>query len=180
MLFLTIETDNIKYIDLLQELFNDNASKMYNIALSILKNSANAEDAVQDAFCSLCHNIERYEKLTTPELAALCVIITKNKCLDQIKKMKWNSPIDIEEIRFPLQQTAPPPDEYVVKKENIDNIHRIISLLPEIYREIIVLRFYYEFGIKEISNLLNVPVKTIDTRLYRAKKLVERLLNDEE
>lgn len=153
---------------------------MYNIAYSILKNPTNAEDAVQDAFCSLCNNIERYEKLTTQELAALCVVITKNKCLDQIRKLKWQSSVDIEELRFPLQQTAPSPDEFIVKKEETNNFCRIISLLPEIYREIIVLRFYYEFGVKEISLLLNIPVKTIDTRLYRAKKLVERLINNED
>lgn len=93
---------------------------MYNIAFSILKNPTNAEDAVQDAFLSLCNNIKRYKKLSTSELNALCVIITKNKCLDQIKKMKRDSYTNIEEIRFPQQQTEPSPDEYVVKNECTD------------------------------------------------------------
>lgn len=171
---------NNKRNNLLQELFNNNASKMYNIAFSILKNPANAEDAVQDAFLSLCDNADRYKKLTASELDGLCVIITKNKCLDQIKKMKWNSPVDIEEIRFPPQETSQAPDEYIIKKEGSDNIRRIINQLPEIYREIIVLKFYYEFRTKEIAHLLGLPVKTVDTRLYRAKKLVERLVNDDE
>lgn len=178
LLFLVMEFED--NINLLHEIYKKNASKMYNIAFSILNNPNDAEDAVHDAFMSIVKNIGRYDKLTTVEMEALCVVITKNKCLDQIRKTSKLSSIDIDEIRLPLQKMEPTTEDVVMQKEHKRDIQKMISFLPEIYKEIIVLRYYYGFGIKKIAKLLNIPIKTVDSRLYRAKSMIRRLIEDEE
>lgn len=179
MLFLLMEFDGNKNMNLLQEIYSNNASKMYSIAISILHNPNDAEDAVHDAIVSIVKNISRYDKLTPAELQALCVVITRNKCLDYMRKMNRFSTVDIDEIRLPLDKTESSPETLLVQKEDRYEVQKIISLLPEIYREIIVLRYYYGWGIKKIAKLLNIPVKTVDSRLYRAKKMVGRFWEDE-
>lgn len=175
-----MEFEDKKVMNKIQELYKQSASKMYHIAMAILNNSDNAEDAVHDAFVSIVKNVRHYDKLTMAEMEALCVVITKNKCLDQIRKERRLSPIDVEELRLPAHKLDATPEKIMIKKEHEDELQRIIDDLPEIYKEIIVLRYYYGFGVKKIAKLLDMSVKTVDSRLYRAKSIMRRVIEDEQ
>lgn len=180
LFFLLMEFENEKGMNKIKELYKQNASKMYHIAMAILNNSNNAEDAVHDAFVSIVKNVRRYDKLTMEEMEALCVVITKNKCLDQIRRTRRLSPIDVEELRLPVHKMEATPEEIMIRAEHEYEFQRMIDDLPEIYKEIIILRYYYAFGVKKIAKLLDVPVKTVDSRLYRAKSMMRRVIEDEE
>ncbi|MEE0884883.1 MAG: RNA polymerase sigma factor [Faecalimonas sp.] len=180
MFFLIMEFDDKNRMNMIQELYKKSASKMYHIAMSILNNPSNAEDAVHDAFVSLVKNLGRYDKLTVSEMEALCVVITKNKCLDRIRRERRLSWDEIDDVSLSMNHKVSTMEEMAVRKEQEHMIQRIVNDLPEIYKEIIVLRYFYEFGTGKIAKLLDIPIKTIDSRLIRAKVMMRRLIEDEE
>ena len=153
---------------------------MYYIALRILRNVDNAEDAVAEAFFSIAKNIDRYDNLSEKEIDALCSIIVKNKCIDQIRANSHFVEIELEELVFSPQIQEISTETKFLEQQMESEIKKIVQELPEIYREVITLRYYFGFGVKKIANLLGVPVKTVDNRLYRAKKIMREVLENEE
>ncbi|HCJ57040.1 MAG TPA: RNA polymerase sigma factor SigW, partial [Clostridiaceae bacterium] len=65
------------------------------------------------------------------------------------------------------------PEEILLRQENMDFIRREVSNLPEIYSTVMIMYYFQEFSPQEISDILGVPRKTIDTRLFRARNLIK-------
>lgn len=169
-----------KQNNFIEQIYNRNASKMYHIALRILKNVDNAEDAVAEAFFSIAKNIDRYDNLSEKEIDSLCSIIVKNKCIDQIRVNSHFAELEIEELVFSPQIQEISTETKFLEQQMESEIRKTVQELPEIYREVIALRYYFGFGVKKIANLLGVPVKTVDNRLYRAKKIMREVLENED
>lgn len=179
MIFCTIEFEK-KQNNFIEQIYNRNASKMYYIALKILKNVDNAEDAVAEAFLSITKNISRYDRLSEKEIDALCSIIIKNKCIDQIRLNSHYVELEFEELTLSPHIQEISAETKFIEQQTESKIKKTVQKLPEIYREVIALRYYYGFGVKKIAKLLNVPVKTVDNRLYRAKKIMREAIENEE
>ena len=73
------------------QIYEKNYRTMYYVALKILKNKEEAEDAVHGAFVKLAEKYDTYRHLTSQEMTSLCVIIVKNKCLDRSEEHSLNS-----------------------------------------------------------------------------------------
>ena len=64
-------------------------------------------------------------------------------------------------------------------KEEYERLHRIMAQLPEVLKVTLDLKYFYDYSNKEISKILNIPVKTVEMRLYRAKIKMRELLENE-
>ena len=179
MIFCTIDFGET-HKTFIERIYNRNVSKMYHIALGILKNVDDAEDAVAEAFLSITKNIHRYDNLSEKEIDALCSIIVKNKCIDQIRVNSHFAELEIEELVFSPQIQEISTEARFCEQQTESEIKKMVQELPEIYREVIALRYYFSFGVKKIAKLLGVSVKTVDNRLYRAKKIMREMLENEE
>lgn len=78
--------DSVEEKDKFEELYRLYRQDMYKVAYSILKNSADAEDAVHEAFWSIANNFERVCKISRQEIKAYIVIIVKNASIDIYNK----------------------------------------------------------------------------------------------
>ena len=78
------------------QIYEKNYRTMYYVALKILKNKEEAEDAVHGAFVKLAEKYDTYRHLTSQEMTSLCVIIVKNKCLDMLRVSKSGLQSDLE------------------------------------------------------------------------------------
>ncbi|MNI79025.1 ECF RNA polymerase sigma factor SigW [compost metagenome] len=65
------------------------------------------------------------------------------------------------------------PEEQAIMREERETVAGILHNLPDKYREILYLYHYRQMSYSEIALLLEVPVKTVETRLYRGKKLLK-------
>ena len=149
-----------QYIERAVENYSDT---MLNAAYSILKSTADAEDAVQEAFLKYIRkrpvfNSDEHEK-------AWLIVTASNLCKDTLKKW-WRKTEDIDDPSLGLQQ---PPFE-------IDGVLDAIMKLPA-DQKIVVYMYYYEgYSAADIASYLHCPHATVRSRLSRARKTLKHKL----
>ena len=150
-------------------LINSNRQKMYRTAIAILKNEEDANDAIQEALYSAYKN---YEKLENRSLFSTWLIrILINKCYDIINKNKRVTYID-DSI---TEATNGVEDTYEVE----NSLEWILNKIDKDLKEIVVLYYYDDLSVEDISNTLQIPKGTVKSRLSRAREQIKKLMGKE-
>ena len=137
---------------------------VYGIALGIVGNTADAEDAAQDAFIRAYENLEKYD--LNRKFSTWIFTITANLCKNKLRRDKHLAPLDDS---TPMMGTAEDPADKMVREAQDSLVQDALADLDEKYRSPMVLRYYGELDYKEIAEVLDVPEGTIKTRIHRAK-----------
>ena len=148
--------------------FNDlislHSRKLFGYAFRILRNQEEAEDAVQEVFIKLWNLGRKLEEYSSIE--ALAVTMTKNYCLDQLRKHKYVYYEDqINQNHF--LETEPSPQEQLERKETSDILNGIIEQLPDAYRNMIRLREIEGFSYEEIAKKTNQNINSLRVTISR-------------
>lgn len=152
------------------ELINKNRTKLYKTAMAILRNDEDACDAIQEALLSSFKNLKA---LKNKEFFVTWITrILINKCYDIIQKNKKIVYVD-DNI---TENTLGYYDTY--KTES--SLEYIINKLDEELKQIVVLYYYDELKVGEISNILLIPEGTVKSRLSRARNKIQEILEKEE
>lgn len=152
------------------QLINENRAKMYKTAIAILRNDEDACDAIQEALLSSYKNLG---SLNNKEFFVTWITrILINKCYDIIQKNKKVVYVD-DTI---TENTLGYYDTY--KTES--SLEYVLDKLDEELKQIVVLYYYDELKVGEISNVLLIPEGTVKSRLSRARKAIEEILKKEE
>ena len=154
-----------------ESLFNKYNRLLLKITLLITGSKDTANDIVQDSFMKLLNtrsiktegNFKNY--LTT---------IAYRLALKEIKKRKKYVSLPKEEVF----DNTPSPMESHIKMESQLNIFDTIYSLPDNQKEILVLRFYGNYSYEEISEITEVPIGTVKSRLFYAVKACGEKLKD--
>ncbi len=97
--------------DRFQKIYEENHLKMYHVVIGILKQQANGENAVHEAFLALAEGFERYAHLKDSEMTGLCITIAKNKAIDILRVKNRYSETDLENlILYDSRKEANPED----------------------------------------------------------------------
>lgn len=128
---------------------------LYIMALAILKNETDAEDAVSNAILKAYEN--RNQLSVFYKFKSWMLTITKNEAL-KIRSKRLSLPGDevVEALMKPVQ-------------EHYDELWDVLQGMKEEYRLVIVLFYYEGLSLRDISNVLDIPVGTVKSRLSRAK-----------
>lgn len=163
LLMLDDENDKHEF----EKLYYKYREKMYQIALSILHNHADAQEAVSDAFYKIAKNYRKYiEKSVNIEI--LIVIIIRSISLDYYRKNKRRA---LREIHIQ------PIDDYDFTDEfDVSRIVGEILELPEKIRNAMYLRYVYGFSVKEIAELHNCGTTIIYQRISKGREILEEKL----
>lgn len=170
------EQDKIKMTELYEEFRYD----CLHVALRITNNMAMAEDAVHDAFLSVIKHKEEMFALNRRDFRKRIVIITKNKCIDIIRKNHSISSINIDDMEYELSSDDLPVDIQVISKEDFERISECISEIDEISRLVLQMKYIQGLSYKEIGEALGMTPKHVDTRIMRAKQKVRKLIEKDE
>jgi RNA polymerase sigma-70 factor (ECF subfamily) len=169
------EQDKIKMTELYEEFRYD----CLHVALKITHNMAMAEDAVHDAFLSVIKHKEEMFTLSRRDFRKRIVIITKNKCIDLIRKNEPISSIPIDDMEYELRSDDLPVDIQVISQEDYKRISKYISEIDEISRLVLQMKYVQGLSYKEIGEALGMTPKHVDTRIMRAKQKVRKLMEQE-
>lgn len=161
------------------KIYEKNYMKMYYVALRITKNQMEAENAVHDSFLSIAEKYDQYSHFTCSEMTGLCVTIVKHKSIDIIRRQKHLSDEEIENLVIWDERAEASPEKMMELGENEKLVHHVLQELPEVLKETLTLKYYYELSNREISKLLHIPVKTVEMRLYRGKIKMREIMNEE-
>lgn len=178
VLFLGLLDDDSEK-NLFEKIYNDNYQLMYYTSFQILKNEQDAENAVHDSFMSFLNHFSKYKKIPEEKMTGLCITIVKNKCFNVLREQKHYSECDIDNLYLADTSIETNPELKVLCNNEERNALSIISQLPHIYREVLMMRYYYGFSRGVISKTLGIPIRTVDKRIYTAKEKARRLLQDE-
>lgn len=150
---------------LFSKLVKNYYNRVYKTALFYMKNKFDAEDITQDVF------IKAFEKIdfskTDKSKFPILFIMAKNLSLNKLKSRSYkNEAIPQWEL---LSYYYNPEDEYI-KSEELNSINISLNKLKPDDREVLILKHYQDCSYKEISEILNIPIGTVMSRLYSARK----------
>jgi RNA polymerase sigma-70 factor (ECF subfamily) len=156
------------------DLVRQHNRNLYGYAFRILRNQEEAEDAVQEVFIKMWNMGIKLDEYNSP--GALAVTMTKNFCIDQLRKKKHFIQEDIDTKDIQETDNASP-FELMEKKESDEIINNIIDHLPDIYKDLIKLREIEEQSYEEIAAKTNQNINTLRVNLSRARKMIRNEFN---
>jgi len=162
-------------------LVEEHQRMVYNLALRMLRNPQNAQDAAQDAFLRAFRSLSKFRGESS--FSVWLYRLTSNICLDALRKSKRAGkvvslyPDDDDEGRMlDLPDTAPLPEESAERQENIECVRAAMKSLSPEHREILMLREVDGLNYAEIAEQLNINEGTVKSRINRAKLALRREL----
>jgi RNA polymerase sigma-70 factor, ECF subfamily len=164
-----------------QELdFSDYLDGMYGYAMVLSRNSAEAEDLVQETCLRALRAIDGLR--AEGSVKSWLFTILRNIWLNQLRQRRTAPDLielDADENRSyePADVTQDPHNGFLKKVER-EQVRVAIQQLPVEFREIIILREYEELSYQEIAGLLGCPIGTVMSRLARARARLRDLLSD--
>lgn len=157
------------------EIFRSYGNMMFSKAMSVLHNTALAEEAVQESFLKIAKNISKISEPNCSKTAAFIVIIVRNTALDMLKSEHIND-------REPLDEAMPDISSdtlsRIISNDGYNALLNAVNGLDSIYSDVLMLKLVYGYDTASISKLMNIPVKTADSRIYRGKKLLMTKLEE--
>lgn len=153
---------------------------LYNTAYRMTRNAEDAEDLVQETYLKAYRYYDKFEEGTN--FKAWLFKIMKNTFINNYRKRQLSPALsDFAEIEesFETQVSEDAarqiknPEEELLENVLDDDIQRAMEKLPPDYRMAVILADLEGFSYKEIAEILEVPVGTVMSRLYRGRRLLE-------
>ncbi len=159
--------------------------KIYYLAYRMLGNRQESEDVIQETFLRVYKNFDRYDH--NQKFSTWIYRIATNLCIDRLRKRKASYSLDAEigdgdgmDGYDRLTSEEPTPEKQLMISETQSHIRNAIDKLPEKYKSVVVLRYLHDLSLQEISDIMDMPVTTIKTRIHRGREALRKKLNFEQ
>lgn len=172
-LIIAVLAGNNKAFD---ELFNRYQRAMLTVAQQIVRNPADAEDIVQDAFLLAFEALPQLDNLN--RFGAWLHSITRNRALRYIKRasrIQLHEDED-DELQIQAEPNSTDPAMILVRESTHEAIRDTIDSLPSDFQEVIKLYYWVDMPQKRIADFLSLPLTTVKWRLHKAKDMLKTLL----
>lgn len=140
--------------------------KLYRFALSIVGNTFEAEDVVQEVLIKVWKKKDEFIKLENKE--AWCMTVTRNLAIDKTRSRKYKT----EDIsgHYSISDTSSNPAQITEFNDTMRIIKGYIEKLPDSQKEVLHLRDIEGFTYNEISEITGIPLERVKVNLHRARK----------
>ncbi len=156
-------------------------NRIFSLAYKFTNDYTEAQDLSQEIFIKVFNNLNKFRFESSP--STWVYKIATNICIDYKRKNKkqvlnFNEDFMGEaHVDIDTSSRSSSPEEIVISDEKHREVHRVVYKLPDIYKTAIVMYHFNELSYKEISRILNISEKTVETRLYRARRLLKNELS---
>ncbi|HEY2038388.1 MAG TPA: sigma-70 family RNA polymerase sigma factor [Edaphobacter sp.] len=152
---------------------------VYMMALSMLRNEAEAEDVAQETFIKAYRNLGRFR--SESRFSTWLIAIALNEARARLRRKQpalTDSIDDTEGPVVPAQLTdwREIPSETLERQEVRSLIRRALETLPLAYREVFVLRELEERNVRETAETLGITIASVKMRLHRARMMLQKQL----
>lgn len=156
----------------------------YNLAFSLLRARADAEDAVQDSYVRAYRALHQ---LRGDEIKPWLLTIVRNVCYRRLQeRRRTGNVISLDEVWGPrtsavaaeaeIPTNLPSPEQALISASDQTMVNEMIGALPPVFREVIILREIEELSYGDIANIIGAPIGTVMSRLSRARSELRGLL----
>ena len=164
--------------EVLDALIEQYQHRLLRYLIHLTNDRATAEDLFQETWIRVLEKGHQYDGKS--RFATWLMTIAHNVAIDHLRKRR---PASLDEMRdeedaAPFEPVAadPSPFEQMSALEDRTRIHAALEQIPTIFREVLVLRFQEQMKLEEIAKLINIPLATVKTRLYRGEQALRPAL----
>lgn len=163
-----------QYPEAFERLVARYSEKVFHLAFSMLRHETQAEDMTQDILVKIWKGLPGYHGGAS--LSTWIYTIARNTCLTELKKRAARPTLSLQEPDLEGALEALPALQSAAPEGGLElDIHCLLDQLPEKYRQVITLFYLEQKSYEEVSALLALPLGTVKTFLYRAKKELLKL-----
>jgi len=163
------------------ELVERYRNQLFQLAYRMLGDYGLAEDVAQETFLRVYESLAGFK--VHRKFSAWIYRIATNLCIDLLRKQgririqSTDQPVPGTEDFYPEIPSPRPPTEAVALRRQLQaQLQRLIASLPPKYRAVIVLRYVQDLAYQEIAEILELPLGTVKTRLFRAREALRARL----
>lgn len=157
------EIDQLK----VEQLYLRYRGMMFYVAMGILRDGPNAEDAVHQAFLSILENVEKLPEIESPKTQAYVITVTERKAIDIIREERNYVEAEMDRLERGFQDPVG------------SGLGEALERLPARYREVMLLRYEQGYDTKEIGRMLDIKQESAEKLLWRAKTRLRRIMEEE-
>jgi len=169
-------------IQLYHELIRPYERSVYMMALSYMKNEPDAEDVAQEAFVRAFRKLSSFR--AESKFSTWLISITINEARTRLRRQALVQMEPLDQVPDEDKGISPAllrdwreiPSEALEREEIRNLIQRAVEQLPDIYREVFLLRDVEELTVSETAETLNISVPSVKVRLHRARVLLQKQL----
>lgn len=158
------EEDKSKF----EQIYLEYRGLMYHVAYKLLQHEQDAEDAVHQAFIKIAENITKIGEPMCPKTKRYVVIIVESKSIDMLRHRKRHPSASLDEVEAGIH----------VPYDGDDVLVRCILQLPARQRQVIWLKYYHGYTLKEIARILNITLASAIKIDQRAKSKLRTLCEE--
>lgn len=176
-----IQTDSPNKLEFFKNEFMPHIEALKTFAFHLTYSDADADDLIQETYMKAFKFMDKYEKGTNAK--AWLFKILKNAYINEYrKKVKSPQKVDVDDVG--LVKTTENQNERlkadlrddIYTNELGDEVTKALDKLPEDFRTVILLCDIEGFSYEEMSKIIDIPVGTIRSRLFRARNALKELL----
>ncbi len=157
--------------------------KIFSSILFLVKDKYLAEDLFQDVFIKIIDTIRNNRYTEEGKFLPWALRIAHNLCVDYFRKVKRTPAVktsDDRDIFEVINMSEEGADNKMVQGETHDRVRRLLDMLPEEQREVIVLRHYADLSFKEISQMTNCSINTALGRMRYGLINMRKMLTEKQ
>ena len=140
---------------------------LFRLALRMLGNREDAEDALSQVYVKIWANQEKFRKYDN--LDKVLYQTMKNQCIDLLRSKREYLDLDTA-----AAQTAVYPSPVAPTNEKFDQVQQLINTLPEKQKMMIHLRMVEGFSMEKIAEVMEEKVNTVEVNISRARKKIRK------
>lgn len=149
---------------------------IFNLCYRMLRQFEEADDATQDTFLKAYRSLKQFRG--DARLKTWLCRIARNECLNRLRHENMAS-LDQQlttDYSFQIADSTPSPLELIEQQETQSIVHEAINKLPHQYRLVITLFHLNGLSYEEISQVMEIPMGTVKTHIFRARELLKSKL----
>jgi RNA polymerase sigma-70 factor, ECF subfamily len=150
------------------EIVREHQSMVYSLALHFLRSPSMAEDLAQDVFLELYRNLGSMK--SGEHLRFWLRKVTCHRSIDRVRRGHGNGTVSLEDV--------PEPAAAAVVRDPLleEKLWRMVGTLPDKSRMAVILRYQEELELREIAEVMEIPINTVKSSIERALELLRRKL----
>ncbi len=163
----------------LEECITTCGTDLFSFCCQLTRNRQEAEDLYQDTFLKAIELAERLDpdRNVKSALLSIAVNLWRNRRRKMAIRLRITGPqISVEDMETQIPERGAAVEDACIDREERRIVREAVAALPERYRLPVLLRYMEELKVSEISQVLGVPEGTVKSRLYKAKRLLEKEL----
>ena len=162
----------------------ENLSALYGFAMTLSRNRTDAEDLVQEACLRAIKGMTHTAIKSDPKLWLFTIL--RNVWINEWRRrangpefiLLEKPPADAGPLQQWLSDDRERPEDHFERNVTSGRIRLAISGLPEMFREVVVLRYFEGFSYRQIASILGCPAGTVMSRLNRARAELRSILDE--